>query len=223
MENEIASFSNSQIDRLGERLKLGGTSDEDVEMLSSYRNSFAAAANSGAQVVRELSGLEVTVRSLKTTLSIVAKLRREGVRQLSAMQDIGGCRVTVDTLIVQNELIEKLMIAFPDAKLYDRVKKPSHGYRAKHLVVKVDGRRIEIQVRTRFQNLWALFSECAADLFGQEIKYGKGPSNVLSILSAMSKRYEFFDESEVPDEVLNQFELMHEEVRKTLLKNDLLH
>jgi ppGpp synthetase/RelA/SpoT-type nucleotidyltranferase len=177
-------LSNNQIDKLGERLKAGDPGDEDVTMLSAYRNSFAEAANLVADKVRELSGLPVAIRSLKTTLSIVAKLKRDGVKQLSAMQDIGGCRVTVTNLIEQDELTVKLMSAFPDAKLYDRVAKPSHGYRAKHLVVKVYGRRIEIQVRTIAQHCWAQMSEMTADAYGQNLKYGVIPATHYPTLEA---------------------------------------
>jgi ppGpp synthetase/RelA/SpoT-type nucleotidyltranferase len=193
MQNALKPFSNNQIDKLGERLKAGDPSDEDVTMLSAYRNSFFDAAKSVADTVREISGLEVTARSLKTTLSIVAKLKRDGVKQLSAMQDIGGCRVTVANLTEQDELTEKLMTAFPDAKLYDRVAKPSHGYRAKHLVVKVDGRRIEIQIRTFLQNIWALFSEAMADELGQNLKYGHGMPSVVKILHDFAFTLHKFD------------------------------
>lgn len=186
MKSAPPTLSNNQIDKLGERLKAGSPSDEDVTMLSSYRNSFAEPAKAVADKVREVSGLEVTSRPLKTTLSIVAKLRRDGVKQLSAMQDIGGCRVTVKNLIEQDELVVKLMVEFPDAKLYDRVVNPSHGYRAKHLVVKVAGRRIEIQIRTHWQNLWALLSEKIADTYGQEIKYGAGSQRLVEQLLRMS-------------------------------------
>jgi ppGpp synthetase/RelA/SpoT-type nucleotidyltranferase len=186
-------LSNNQIDKLGERLKAGSPSDEDVTMLSSYRSSFFDAAKAVADMVREISRLEVTARSLKTTLSIVAKLKRDGVKQLSSMQDIGGCRVTVRNLTEQDELVEKLLNAYPDAKLYDRVAKPSHGYRAKHLVVKEQSKRIEIQVRTFLQNHWALISEGAADLLGQEIKYGLGNEEMRLKLMHMSRMFMLYE------------------------------
>lgn len=218
-------FSNNQIDKLGERLKAGSPSAEDLTMLSAYRNSFFDAAKAVADTVREISGLEVTARSLKTTLSIVAKLKRDGVKQLSSMQDIGGCRVTVSNLIEQDELVEKLMTAFPEAKLYDRVVKPSHGYRAKHLVIKIDGRRIEIQVRTRMQHQWALLSENAADLFGQEIKYGLGDANLLKLLDSFSQTFKEIDDSNIPVVLLDLIETTQKELRERFLrmKNDLLH
>ncbi len=226
MKSASPNLSNNQIDKLGERLKTGSASDanfvEDVTMLSSYRNSFAEPAKAVADKVREVSGLEVTSRSLKTTLSIVAKLRRDGVKQLSAMQDIGGCRVTVGNLAAQNELTEKLMSVFPDAKLYDRVAKPSHGYRAKHLVVKVDGKRIEIQIRTRFQHLWALLSEDMADMFGQEIKYGTGDKQIVQVLMEVSEKSRGFDQSHdrtsVPLSVMNSIELRVQNLRQEFLE-----
>jgi putative GTP pyrophosphokinase len=198
------NLSNNQIDKLGERLKAGSPSDEDLDMLSAYRNSFAEPANTVANAVRELSGIKVAVRSLKTTLSIVAKLRRDGVKQLSAMQDIGGCRVTVDNLTMQDELVEKLMIAFSDAKLYDRVAKPSHGYRAKHLVVKLAGKRIEIQVRTVMQNNWALLSESLADQWGQNIKYGEGSQHVLGHLKNMSMQFQKWEQVALSEVDINK-------------------
>jgi putative GTP pyrophosphokinase len=196
MKSTLPNLSNNQIDKLGERLKLGSPSDEDLTTLSNYRNSFAAVANTVANtvanVVREISRLEVTVRS-KSTKSIVEKLKRDGVKQLSSMQDIGGCRVTVSNLTEQDELVEKLLKAYPDAKLYDRVAKPSHGYRAKHLVVKQLGQRIEIQVRTTAQHEWALISESVADKFGQNIKYGEGDLNVLNYLQRKSDSFHLKD------------------------------
>ncbi len=194
MKSTPPTFSNNQIDKLGERLKAGSPSDEDVTMLSSYRSSFFDAAKAVADTVREISGLEVTARSLKTTLSIVAKLKRDGVKQLSSMQDIGGCRVTVRNLTEQDELVEKLLKAYPDAKLYDRVAKPSHGYRAKHLVVKANERRIEIQVRTKLQHQWALLSEAIADVFGQNLKYGVGEKVALTVLFGSANTFWKFDQ-----------------------------
>jgi putative GTP pyrophosphokinase len=214
-------FSNNQIDKLGERLKAGDPSDEDVTMLSAYRNSFFDAAKSVADTVREISGLVVTARSLKTTLSIVAKLKRESVKQLSAMQDIGGCRVTVANLHEQNELTEKLLAVFPDAKLYDRVAKPSHGYRAKHLVVKVEGRRIEIQVRTTLQNFWALISESMADSKGQNLKYGLGESILLERLHKMAELFHRIESANMDGEPLETpIRQFHDNLQYFLTRTD---
>lgn len=177
--------TNSQIDKLGERLKSGSLSPSDLTLLAAYRNGFALAAKAVFDVVSDLSGLLPAIRSEKTTLSVVAKLKREGIR-LSQMQDISGCRVTVESLAAQNMLTGLLLNAFPDSKLYDRCAKPTHGYRAKHVVVKQLGKWIEIQVRTTAQHGWALLSEKASDIFQQDLKYGIGSSEVLEALQLFS-------------------------------------
>ena len=186
--NELVNrLTNSQIDKLGERLKDGPPSESDLTLLATYRNGFALPAKAVFDVVSELSGLQPAIRSEKTTLSVVAKLKREGIR-LSQMQDISGCRVTVENLAAQDVLVDLLLGAFPNSKLYDRCIRPTHGYRAKHVVVRHLGKWIEIQVRTTSQHGWALLSENAADIFHQDLKYGVGDGNVLSDLNWISKQ-----------------------------------
>ena len=73
-------LTNSQIDKLGERLRAGQPTESDLIALSTYRNGFALPAKAVFDVVQAVSGLQPTIRSEKTTLSVVAKLRREGIR-----------------------------------------------------------------------------------------------------------------------------------------------
>ena len=181
-------LNNTQVDKLGQRLKLEQPSEADLVMLSLYRNGFALPARAVFDVVQQLSGLQPTIRSDKTTLSIVAKLKREGIR-LSQMQDISGCRVTVENLEAQDRLVDLLRIYFPDSKLHDRCARPAHGYRAKHVAVRTDSKWIEIQIRTTAQHAWALLSEKAADMFGQQLKYGVGDQRVLKDLSLLSAHF----------------------------------
>jgi putative GTP pyrophosphokinase len=125
---------------------------------------------------RELK-LEPTGRPAKSTTSVVDKLRRESIR-LSQMQDIAGCRLIVQNVIEQNRIVRKLRRRFQAATVIDRRKKPSHGYRAVHVIVTVSGKAIEIQVRSRLQHLWAEVSERLSDSVGAGLKYGGGPTKV---------------------------------------------
>ncbi len=187
MQNAPQPFSNKQIDKLGERLKMPGLPREtDLAMLSAYRDTFAKVAKEVCDMVVKIADIEPTARATKSTKSIVEKLRRDGVKLLSSMQDIAGCRVTVSDPTTQNILVSKLREAFPNSKIYDRVQKPSNGYRAQHVVVKHLGKRIEIQIRTHGQHAWALMSEAIADIYGQEIKYGLGSSDWVSFLNEAS-------------------------------------
>lgn len=66
------------------------------------------------------------------------------------------------------------MERFDEHKLVDRIIRPSHGYRAIHVVVRTEGRWVEIQVRTMLQHYWAQLCELLADRVGLAFKYGQG-------------------------------------------------
>jgi ppGpp synthetase/RelA/SpoT-type nucleotidyltranferase len=102
------------------------------------------------------------------------------------MQDIAGCRVQVQNRIEQDSFVEQIVKMFSSSKIDDRRVKPSHGYRAVHVVANVDGAPVEIQVRTVLQNMWAQATERVADRFDPAIKYGGGPEFVQKILQDFS-------------------------------------
>ena len=112
------------------------------------------------------------------------------------MQDIAGCRIVVADMENQNTLAAKLSVLFIDAVTSDRRGKPSHGYRAIHIIVHHAGRTVEIQVRTQLQHLWAEHSEKLADKFGIAVKYGGGPEDIRQQLEALSKGIGFVEHHE---------------------------
>ncbi len=114
-----------------------------------------------------------TGRPAKSRQAIVDKLRRESIR-LTQIQDIAGCRIVVPNLKSQTLTVVRLTQLFPNAEFIDRREVPSHGYRAVHVVVPVEGHAVEVQVRTLEQHWWAELSEKLSDVFGVGIKYGAG-------------------------------------------------
>ncbi len=169
-----SEFSKTQIDRLGDRLKRGPHAEDDLNMLDEYRRSFGEAYERVVQTISRQLRFSTTGRPAKSTVSIVEKPRRESIR-LSQMQDIAGCRITVKNIAVQERAVASLSTAFPESHVIDRRDNPSLGYRAVHVIPKIDGKPIEIQIRTELQHLWAEFSEKSSDRFGSMIKYGGGP------------------------------------------------
>ena len=182
----MAILSKTQIDKLGERLKSGSPDEADLRELDEYRRSFGAAYEHVVGLVRGRLRLEPTGRPAKSTSSIVDKLRRESIR-LTQIQDIAGCRLVVDDLDDQDEAVTSLVGMFPHAVVVDRRQKPSHGYRAVHIVVHVDGTLVEIQVRTTLQHLWAEVSERFSDVVDPAIKYGGGPNAIARLLANESR------------------------------------
>lgn len=180
----MAETSKTQVDLLGDRLRKGDVSDDDLRQLDSYRGWFAEAYEEVVAAVRASTQLEPTGRPAKSTTSIVEKLRRETIR-LSQMQDIAGCRLVVGDILAQDQVVERLKNTFAKVAVVDRRKQPSYGYRALHLIPTVRNRAIEIQVRTELQHLWAQLSEGLSD-FDPAIKYGGGDPRAQTLLSEIS-------------------------------------
>ena len=56
------ALSKSQVDRLGERLKAGEPTDDDLRMLDDYRRSFAEAYDHVIATIRDTVSVESTGR-----------------------------------------------------------------------------------------------------------------------------------------------------------------
>jgi Region found in RelA / SpoT proteins len=80
-------------------------------------------------------------------------------------------------LAEQTSMANEVRGLFPGSKIDDRRERPSHGYRAVHLVVEEQGRRVEIQIRTELQHLWAFTFELMSNLWGRQVRYGGPPDD----------------------------------------------
>jgi ppGpp synthetase/RelA/SpoT-type nucleotidyltranferase len=182
---KMARLSKTQIDRLGERLRVGAIDRDDVIMLASYRSQFRPAYEHCVATLHRELGLIPSGRPAKSTVALQNKLRRETVR-LSQIQDIAGCRIVLSDGLVQDNVVSAVCRNLPSHVIVDRRKKPSHGYRAVHVIARVGGAAVEIQVRTPLQHLWAEVCEKFSDTLDPAIKYGGGPENVRELLLRLS-------------------------------------
>lgn len=183
----MSGLSRTQVDKLGERLRTGHTSKDDLELLDEYRRSFAAAYAEVIRRIRETTGLHPTGRPAKSTNSVIEKLRREMSIRLSQMQDIAGCRIIVADRGEQDRLLATLEKTLGRVSVGDRRLNPSHGYRAVHAIVRMAGKSVEVQIRTAPQHVWAEISEKLSDVLDPAIKYGGGPAPIQDLLMRMSE------------------------------------
>jgi putative GTP pyrophosphokinase len=185
----------SQVDKIGERLRAGDTSDEVRIQLEEYRSGFRVVDSAAVSLIGSLGfrRLDLSRRVGKSTPSIIAKLQRERTLRLSQMQDIAGCRIIVDYLSEQNELIRRLTRKAAESTVDDRRQKPSHGYRAVHVILSLDDLPYEVQVRTEAQDLWAQLVEKLSDSAYPKLKYGEGPPELIAELMSLSERELEFD------------------------------
>lgn len=205
------AYSSSAVEKLGKRLKLSEVSEEsDLAMLQVVIAEYEEVRRQVAQLISQALGVKVTSR-LKTVTTIIEKLKRENTR-LNTMQDIAGVRLVLgpgDTRTEQDKVVDCICTLFPDHRVSDRRMAPSFGYRAVHVVVKVEGRPVEVQVRTQMQDLWAQTFERVADQWGREIRYGAGPRepdavvvpgvtrhDMVAVLAQLSKQIEEVETTE---------------------------
>jgi ppGpp synthetase/RelA/SpoT-type nucleotidyltranferase len=198
-------MTKSQINKLGEKLRKAFELDaESLLRLQQVRASYDGPMSAAQTLLREL-GFEATSR-LKTTNTIIEKLRRERTR-LAEMQDIGGLRIVCEAdLTKQDEIVKRIVEVFPITKVLDRRRRPTHGYRAVHVIATFDERLIEIQVRTQLQDLWAQAMERLADEAGRGIRYGGTPQKRGEDVESLLKISHEIAEIEVMLTTLNQLE-----------------
>lgn len=152
-----------------------------------------------------LSALELPATGrVKTTGTLVDKLRRTPGLTIRGVHDLAGSRVLVrpvtlpkgfrvqdaeckrdfevrDGLFAQEIAVRKILnvfvppLASKAPKEIDRRANPSHGYRAVHVIVFLEGVPVEVQVRTELQHMWAEATERLGDRWGRGLRYGAGP------------------------------------------------
>jgi ppGpp synthetase/RelA/SpoT-type nucleotidyltranferase len=171
------THSRRQIIELGERLRDSpDPTAEDLDMLADVLLEYDRALIVASENIRGI-GLEATTR-LKTSGTIIEKLSRERHLNLKSIRDLAGARIVQRmTLDEQDAITEKFLEIWPGAKLIDRREAPSHGYRAVHIVPRIGGCQVEIQLRTEYQDLWAQGMERLGDSWGRAIRYGGEPDD----------------------------------------------
>lgn len=165
----------------------------DAEAAESWRLVRQAATTAYLEVIQMLGahGLQATGRT-KTREVLAQKLRRMGGQQVLNVDDLAGVRIVVaGSRVQQDEVVSVVQRIFGqevrDTK--DMRDKPSHGYRAVHVLLTRGAIRVEVQVRTMAQDAWAQTSEAMAELLGRGIRYGQPPTAPSSL--SLEKRQEW--------------------------------
>ena len=144
----------------------------------------------------------------KTSEAIVAKLGRESTR-LSQMQDIVGGRIILPDTLLQDTACNAIRRLTEDSQsgieLFRDVSDTreygdEHGYRAVHVVLVVDGKPVELQIRTAIQQAWAQLVEGLDQKFDWDLKHGQGPEDVADWLREVSRIGALLDAGELFDD-----------------------
>ena len=188
--------SRSQVRRAGERLRRDEPPTEaDRQIYADYRDTFAEPLREVAETIGSFADGAPLHSRLKRFETVVEKLRRS-TSDLSRLEDIAGCRVVLPTMIEQRQVLDRIRGVWEVMRERDYQTTPRDGYRARHVVVRAEGRAVEVQVRTELEDLWANGSEALASRLDPEIKYGGGPPDVRDLLDSMSRVCDVADTAE---------------------------
>ena len=179
-ENQRKRVSREAASKAGKCLKTSQGHDEQalataqawrVQHLEPTARCFEALAKCAEQ----FEGAVASYR-LKRMTSILRKLLRPNSNfKLGMLDDIGGCRLIVSSVDEVYRAVSVLNGELGEPKAKDYISSPqSSGYRSYHAIYKVpvDGitYRIEVQIRTRLQHLWATGVEAVGEVYGLEYK-----------------------------------------------------
>lgn len=194
-------YSKSKIDKSGRVLSLAGDIDEEYLELEDVFDSYRA------QHLEPLSQLTIDLQRwlheygngyyiaqrLKRKPQILRKLKRLSVR-LTQLQDIGGCRIIVNSNKDVNDLV-----LFVEGKIssqsnlkklrltdYREKGRDVTGYRSVHMMIEADKRVLELQIRSRIQHYWAESIERTSVIYGRHLKEQDGDPEVISYFKELS-------------------------------------
>jgi putative GTP pyrophosphokinase len=198
---EPGDYSRRELDRAGERIRLGSPTLSDLTALENWRAAHLYVLNTFQSSLRSRrsrfpQGQNVTIaQRLKRRPTIIDKLRRENGMLLSRMHDIAGCRLIFQNLEALTQFRAGVLSSRAGHELvggrnrYDYIVSPKpSGYRGIHDVykynvgstggVKWNGLRLEIQYRTIIQHAWATAVEISDIVNSTRLKFSEANRDI---------------------------------------------
>lgn len=194
-------FTKSKIDKAGRSMAFPKEeiSEECIELEDIFDRYRASHLEPLSKTTLELQqwlhgygGRYYIAQRLKRKPQIVRKLSRLSVR-LTQLQDIGGCRIIVDSNRDVDNLIKyikdqvKHKSSFEINKITDYRERgrDDTGYRSVHLILSRNV-AIELQVRSRIQHYWAESIERTSVIYGHHLKEKEGDEIVIDYFKKLS-------------------------------------
>jgi len=145
----------------------------------------------------------IAAQRLKRMPTIIDKLKRYPAMKLTTMQDIGGVRAILgsikDVYSLADEFRKSSRLAHELIDEHDYIQYPrsEDGYRSLHLIYRYknkqapiyDGLRLELQIRTKLQHIWATAVETMGTFLGQALKSRQGDKEWLDFFAIVSSAF----------------------------------
>lgn len=147
----------------------------------------------------------IAAQRLKRMPTIIDKLKRYPTMGLAEMQDIGGVRAILGSVKDVYRLADRyrnnkrLTHDLINQKDYIQNPRSQDGYRGIHLIYRYqntrnpryDGLRLELQIRTKLQHIWATAVETMGTFLGQALKSRQGDQEWLDFFAITSSAFAY--------------------------------
>lgn len=228
---ETPKYSKSEINKAGSIIADPSSSKEDRDSALTILNNWRAAHAYPLQVIcsnlRLRNPEAIVVQRLKRLDSIIGKIERFPDMSLYRMQDLGGCRVIVDTIDQVYEAIEKYKssrIRHILKREYDYIQNPKDsGYRSYHMVYQFQSDKketynknmlIEIQFRTKLQHIWATAVEMMGIYTKSNLKSSIGDEDILRFFILVSSVFAKMETMPICPNTDDNYNILIAEIRQ---------
>ena len=228
---EVPKYSKSEINKAGSIIANPSSTKEDRDNALIILNNWRAAHAYPLQVIcsnlRLRNPCAIVVQRLKRLDSITGKIERFPDMSLYRMQDLGGCRVIVDTVDQVYEAIEKYKnsrIRHILKREYDYIQNPKDsGYRSYHMVYQFRSDKketynknmlIEIQFRTKLQHIWATAVEMMGIYTKSQLKASIGNKDILRFFALVSSVFAKMENMPISPNTNDDYNILISEIRQ---------
>jgi len=209
-------YNKNELNKSGIILKDSNSSEEDINKATDILNNWRAIHSyplhifqmTLKNIVKKCDKDSLVAQRLKRANSIINKLNRKydghnPSMQLSQMQDIAGCRAIVKNVDIAKKIYTDYYLK--GNLKHKRVGKKDYitfpkkdGYRSLHLIYEYksdkgktdyNGLRVEVQIRSKLQHLWATAVETVDFFTRQAIKFNEGIPNWADFFKLVSSAF----------------------------------
>lgn len=228
---EIPKYSKSEINKAGKIITDPSSSQLErnnaLAILNNWRSSHAYPLQVMASNLRIRNPHAIVVQRLKRLESITGKLSRFQEMSLYRMQDLGGCRVILDSIDQVYKSIDKYRssrIRHILKREYDYIQNPkASGYRSYHMVYQFQSDKketynnnilIEIQFRTKLQHIWATAVEMMGIYTKSNLKSSQGDKSVLRFFVLVSSIFAKIENMPICPDTVDDYNILVSEIKK---------
>lgn len=228
---EVPKYSKSEINKAGTIIANISSSKEDRDNALIILNNWRAAHAYPLQVIcnnlRLRNPNAIVVQRLKRLESITGKIARFPEMSLYRMQDLGGCRVIVDTIGQVYDAVNRYKnsrIRHILKREYDYIQNPKiSGYRSYHMIYQFHSDKketynknmlIEIQFRTKLQHIWATAVEMMGIYTKSNLKSSQGNEDILRFFVLISSVFAKMENMSICSDTSNDYNVLISEIKQ---------